>query len=359
MHVRVAVVGVGHLGKEHARILSTMPGVTLAGVADVNLAQAEAVARRCDTTPYADYQTLLELADAAVIAVPTFAHHDVASDFLRRGIPLLVEKPLASTLQQAEALVRLSAESDVLLQVGHIERFNPAFVELESRRLQPKFIDAARLTPFSGRSTDVGVVLDLMIHDLDAILALVQAPVAHVDALGVSLFGPHEDIANARLTFANGCVANVSASRANATPLRQMRVLAPEGFVSLDFHRRRLSVVQPSALMRHMGFPRQRLDSAAAAQLKEKLYDQFLQTHTMDFRQVDQLTAELSHFVECVRQRRQPKVPGEAGRDAIALATRILDKIRAHRWEGTPAGPVGPQDLPAAVGPIFGLSEAA
>jgi len=359
MKLRVAVVGVGHLGKEHARILSTLNGVRLVGVADSNPVQAAMVAERCTTQAYTDYRALLDRVDAAVIAVPTFAHHAVASDFLRRGIPVLVEKPLASTLPQAEELVALSAKTGALLQVGHIERFNPAFLELEGRRLQPKFIDAQRLGPFSGRSTDIGVVLDLMIHDLDAILALVQAPAVRVEAVGACLLGPHEDIANARLTFANGCVANVTASRISPKPLRQMRVFCPEGYLAVDFHRRQVGVVEPSPLMRRMGFPRRQLDATTAALAKEKLYDQLLHVRTLELQSCDQLTAELGHFVECVVMGRRPKTCGEAGRDAIALAEQVLASLRGHRWNGNANGPTGPGDLPTPWGPLLEFEEAA
>src|SRR5262249_55503510 len=185
--LRLAVIGVGHLGKEHARILAGMPEVELVGVADVNAEQARAVAARCGTRAYGEYWPLLNLVDAAVIAVPTLSHCEIAAEFLRRGLPLLVEKPLAANLEQANELVELARTHKTALQVGHIERFNPAFRELEGRPLQPKFVTCERLGPFSGRSTDIGVILDLMIHDLDLLLQLVRAPVAAVAAVGVSL----------------------------------------------------------------------------------------------------------------------------------------------------------------------------
>jgi len=221
--LRVAVIGVGHLGKEHARILAGMADVELVGVADVNGEQAQAVARRLGTQAFTDYWPLLNLVDAASIVVPTMHHKAVAAEFLRRHIPLLVEKPLAANHAHSRALVELAGQNDTILQVGHIERFNPAFEELQRRPLQPKFVTCERFGPFSGRSTDIGVVLDLMIHDLDLLLALVKSPVAAVEALGISLFGRNEDVANARLLFANGCVAQLSASRASPTPLCQHR----------------------------------------------------------------------------------------------------------------------------------------
>src|SRR5579864_5465697 len=197
--LRVAVIGVGHLGKEHARILSGMPDVELVGVADVNGEQAQAVARRLNTRAFTEPWPLLNLVDAASIVVPTLHHRSVAADFLRRQIPLLVEKPLANNPADAEALVELAEKTGTILQVGHIERFNPAFEELLQRPLQPKFVACERLGPFTGRSADIGVVLDLMIHDLDLLLALVKSPVTGVEAMGMSVFGRHEDVACARL----------------------------------------------------------------------------------------------------------------------------------------------------------------
>jgi predicted dehydrogenase len=351
--LRLGVVGVGHLGKEHARILAGLPDVELVGVADANADQSEKVAHQCGCRAFAGHEPLLFLVDAAVIAVPTVYHYPIAAEFLGRGIPLLVEKPLAATLEQADALVEAARKSGVLLQVGHIERFNPAVEELRRHALQPKFVDGERLGPFTGRSTDIGVVLDLMIHDLDLLRCLVQAPAQSVQALGVSLFGEHEDVANTRLTFANGCVANLTASRASATPSRRMRLWAPEGYVSIDFARRSLSFVQPSEQLRRRGLDVRKLDPAALGRLKEECFGRYLQTHHLDCSGGDQLTRELQHFVRCLQTGATPRVTGEDGRDAIALATRILDSIRSHAWDGHADGPVGPAQVPAPRGLLF------
>jgi predicted dehydrogenase len=312
--LRMAVIGVGHLGKEHARILANFPEIDLVGVADVNLKQAQAVAQRLHTQPYTDYRPLLRQVDAAVIAVPTTFHHAIASEFLSEGIPLLVEKPLASNLPEAEALVAVAHRQGTILQVGHIERFNPAFEEVAKRPLQPKFIVGERMGPYTGRSTDIGVVLDLMIHDLDLLLALVGSPVLSVQAVGLPVFGPHEDVAHARLDFGNGCVANLTASRTNPVPQRRMTIWASEGFVSLDFCRRHLTLVQPLVL------PLQGLE--------------------LDRNSGDQLVAELHDFVRCVSTGNRPRVSGEEGLNALALAARVQESLRSHHWAGGPANPL-------------------
>ncbi len=351
--LRMAVVGVGHLGKEHARVLAGLDGVEVVGVADMNADQARAVAERVGTAAHTDFRALLDQVEAACIVVPTSQHFAVAAEFLRRRIPILVEKPLAATLEEAETLVELAERQRTVLQVGHIERFNPAFEALLARPLRPKFVTCERLGPFSGRSTDVGVVLDLMIHDLDLLLALVRSPVRRVEAVGVSLLGTHEDVAEARLHFANGCVAGVTASRVNPAPRRCMHVWGAEGYARLDLAQRRITLVQPSEeLRRHVIDPR-RLDGAGLARLKEELFGRHLQVRELDLERGDQLTRELLDFVACVRSGGTPRVGGTAGLNAMALAARVLESIRGHAWEGHGHGPLGPLELPAPLGPLF------
>ena len=351
--LRMAVIGVGHLGKEHARILAGLPEVELVGVADTNQEQAQAVAKRLGTQAFSEYWPLLNLVDAASIVVPTSLHEPVAAEFLRRGIPVLVEKPLAPTALEAEKLADLAEKNGALLQVGHIERFNPAFEEVKRRNLQPKFIRAERLAPFTGRSFDIGVVLDLMIHDLDLILALVEAPVVSVDALGVSVFGAHEDMANARLHFANGCVAEITASRVHPTPYRQMHLWGAEGYAGLDFAQRRVTLMQPSAAVRAHGLDPSKLDPASRALLKDELFGRHLETYAIDGKSQDQLTCELEEFVDCVQTGASPRAGGAAGRDAVALAEQILASLRNHAWMGNAPGPAGPCNVPEPVGMLF------
>jgi predicted dehydrogenase len=344
----MAVIGVGHLGKEHARILAGFPDIDLVGVADINSDQAHLVARRCGARPFNDYWPLLNLVDAAILAVPTVHHHAIAKEFLRRGIPLLVEKPLASTVAQADELVALAQQHETLLQVGHIERFNPAFEELARRPMQPKFIECERLGPYTGRSIDIGVVLDLMIHDLDLLLGLMQATVRSVDAVGVSIFGGHEDVASARLAFANGCIANLTASRASGAALRRMRIWSPEGYAHLDLAKRTLTFVQPSPELQTRGLP-----AGALSRIKEDMFERYLQVLRLERKEGDQLTRELREFIGCLTTGESPRVGGEEARNALALAHQVIDSLAAHQWEGHADGPIGPHQLPAPLGPLF------
>lgn len=347
----MAVIGVGHLGKEHARILAGMPEVELVGVVDANPAQAEAIAMRCHTQAFADHRQLIRQVDAVSIVVPTSYHRSVASDFIRAGIPCMVEKPLAASLPEAEEMIDLASRHGVLVQVGHIERFNPVIIDLEKRCLRPKYIEAERLGVFSGRALDVGVVFDLMIHDLDVILSLVRSDVVSIQAVGVSLFGQHEDMANARLTFANGCIATVTAGRMSMKPTRRMRILGSEGMVCLDFAQRHSLIIQPSAKVRQQGLNPRTLDATGLARLKESLFGQEFELREFDLKEGDQLTMELLHFVKCVQTGTQPKVSGTDGLRAVRLATQIVDHLRRHAWEGPhSSSPCGPTHLPAAEG---------
>jgi predicted dehydrogenase len=355
----VAVVGVGHLGKEHARILASLPQVELVGVVDARPAQAEQVAQRCGTTAYTDYRRLLRRVAAAVVAVPTGQHHAVAADFLEQGVALLVEKPLAATLEQADDLVQRARQRNAILQVGHIERFNPAFEELQRCPLRPRYLSCERRGGFTGRSIDVGVVFDLMIHDLDLVLSLVGSPVLHVEALGVAVLGGHEDIAQARLTFANGCVADLAACRVSPSAARRMQVWGAEGYAAIDFSSRRLSLIQPDEefprLRRDGNLDPRRLDAAGLATLQADLFGRHLQTLERECSQSgDQLTRELQHFLACVRTGQPPRVDGTAAREAIAVATRIVESLRRHSWDGEAGGSVGPHQLPASQGVLFG-----
>jgi predicted dehydrogenase len=339
----MAVIGVGHLGQHHARILASLPDVELVGVADANPEQAAAIAAKLGTTAFSHFEPLIGRVDAVSVVTPTIHHHAVASAFLKAGVPTLVEKPICRTLAESDELIVLAAKAGVPLQVGHIERFNPAFEELVKRPIRPKFVEAERHGPFTGRSIDIGAVLDLMIHDLDLLLALVGGKVKRVSAVGAAVFGGHEDMVNARLEFDNGCVAHITASRITRHPKRRLRVWAPEGYAGIDFVTRKLTLVQQSEELRQYGIRAEELDAAAKARLKDEVFGRYLQVLNLDGdRKYDQLTAELRHFINCVRTGETPRVSGSDGRNALELAERVLAALKEHAWEGSVSGPQGP-----------------
>jgi predicted dehydrogenase len=342
----MAVVGAGRLGGFHAQKIAARDDCELVAVVDPVAENRNRVAAECRTEARADCGELLDQVDAAVIAAPTRWHHRLALDFLRRRVHLLVEKPLSATAAEADELVEAAREKNVVLQVGHVERFNPAFTAAVSHARPPKYIEAVRASGFTFRSTDVGVVLDLMIHDLDLVLSLVRSPVRGVQALGLSVLGGHEDVANARLQFECGCVAALSASRVSYAAARQMHVWSQRGFAAIDFGARRATVVRPSETLLRRQFDVEALSPAQVEHYREHLNEEHLPREQFEFAAVDALSLELEDFVESIRTPRRPRVTGEAGRDAVAVAEQILECIRRHAWDDRAEGPVGPLAVP-------------
>lgn len=335
--LRVAVIGVGHLGRHHARILNSLPGVELVAVADSRPEQAAAIAESLNTLAVTDYRELIGRVDAVSIAVPTFLHREVAGAFLEAGVPAMVEKPLAGTPAEAEELVALARSAGVVLQVGHIERFNPALAALRESPIRPKFLSAERLSTYTFRSTDVGVVHDLMIHDIDLVLSLIDAPVRAVSAVGVSLFGDNEDVADARIEFENGSVACLTASRASYASSRKMRIWGAEGYASLDFAAKQATVVRPSSAFLAGDVDLEGVDLSQASAVKEHLFGKVLRVDRVEPPACDQLTLELQEFVDSVQGETAPRVDGKAGLEAVRLADRIVRNLNAHRWESATA----------------------
>jgi predicted dehydrogenase len=310
--LRVAVVGAGYMGKFHAEKLASCAGAELAAVIDADAARAREIGARLGCAHGTGYRDWLGRIDAACIAVPTELHERVARDCLEAGVHVLVEKPLARTLEEADALLATARARSLVLQVGHLQRFNPAFQALAGQPGRPLFIDIERLAPFKNRGTDVDVILDLMIHDLDLVLALARSPIAEVSACGFQVLTDAIDIANARLEFADGCVASVSASRVSQSPVRKLRVFRHDAYVSADLQGQRLRHVRRSG-------PGQ----DAAVEEREQA-----------FPRVDELLAQTDAFVRAVRERSAPQVGGEEGRAALALALQIValikERLRRH-----------------------------
>ncbi|MGA2621301.1 MAG: Gfo/Idh/MocA family oxidoreductase [Thermoguttaceae bacterium] len=358
--LRVAVIGAGRLGGFHAHKLVGFPHVELVAVVDPAAASRNRLAAECNTTPLAEHRPLVGKIDAAVIATPTVLHHAIARELLEAKTHLLVEKPLCATLAEADELVEAARRNQVVLQVGHIERFNPALAAAVPHVREPKYIEAVRAAGFTFRSMDVGVVLDLMIHDIDLVLALVRAPLVRVEALGISVLGGYEDVANARLQFEGGCLATLSASRVALEPVRRMHVWGARAYAHLDFATRTTTLVRPSEALLRRQFHPERLTPEQVEYYRERLAEEHLPREQRRFEAVDALALELQDFVEAILTPRQPRVTGEAGRDALAVAEQILAAMAAHGWDaaaapGVPA--VGPLSrvVPA---PHFDLSAA-
>lgn len=302
--MNAAVIGVGHLGKHHARILSTLPGVSLAGVVDINRDRAAQVASQYGTSAFASVGEIAAKLDLAVIAVPTASHAAVALPLIASGVHTLVEKPVTQTVGEADQLIAAAKQSGVVLAVGHSERFNPAVAAARPYIKDPRFIEVHRLGTSPERSLDIDVVLDLMIHDLDLILSVVPSEVESVEAVGVPVLTPRIDIANARLRFKNGCIANLTASRISKEAIRKIRFFQREAYVSIDTAARDVEMWSVVPL------------PGAAPKIgggKLPVPDD------------EPLKGELEDFVAAVRDRRPPAVPGEQGRAALALAIRIVD----------------------------------
>lgn len=308
-----AVVGVGYLGRFHAQKYAALPGVELIGVVDTDLAAAERVGAEVGCPAFADYRELLERVDLASIVVPTQAHFEVARDFIRAGRHVLVEKPITETVAEADELIALARQQGVILQVGHLERFNPAIVALNGELNTPMFIESHRLTPFRGRGTDVNVVLDLMIHDIDIILNMVKSELTSIQASGVPVLSGEVDIANARLEFASGCVANVTASRVSRDAMRKVRVFQPDAYFSIDYQKRCITVCRK-------GGEGMVLPGLPGITMREK-----------GFAESDALRDEIEAFVAAVKNGTMPVVGGEDGRRALAVALQISDRLGAAR----------------------------
>jgi predicted dehydrogenase len=304
--LRIAVIGVGHLGQHHARILSTMSGVELAAVVDTRPERAREIASKHGAPAFTDAADVLSQVDAVVVAVPTVDHVRVARPFIERGVPVLIEKPLAASLGEADELLSLAARHRTVFAAGHTERFNPAVAVALPLVADPRFVEVHRLGAFPERSLDIDVIFDLMIHDLDLLLAAVQSEVVSIDAVGVNVLTPRTDIANARLRFASGCIANLTASRISRDRVRKARFFQADSYVSIDFAAQEVEVYRLTP--RNGGRPA-------------------IEGGRLDVVQQEPLQRELEDFVDAIRSGRAPAVPGRAGRDALALATRIAETM--------------------------------
>lgn len=304
MKVKTAVIGVGHIGREHARIYSQLPEVEFVGICDIDPSVARRVAQQHRVRACTDPAELYDLVDCVSIATPTSSHFEVALPFLQRGKSVLIEKPITNSVETARKLLEVSKSTGAIIQVGHIERFNPVIRSLQPLLTHPRFIEATRLSPYPGRSTDIGVVLDLMIHDLDIILTLVSSPIASIDAVGVPVLSAGEDIANARIRFENGCVANISTSRISPEKLRKIRIFQEDTYISLDYQNQ-------------------------SGEIFRKIQSRITREKVPVVRE-EPLKLELSSFIACVQRKDQPVVSGEHGYAALEVALKITRLIEEN-----------------------------
>jgi predicted dehydrogenase len=310
--LRAGVIGVGYLGKFHAQKYAAMPGVELIGVADTDQSCAERIAAECACRPFCDYHELLPLVDAVSIVVPTVYHHEVALDCIAAGVDILLEKPMTVTLAEADELIERAEKKNLVLQIGHLERFNAAVQAMEPFLTMPVFIESSRISTYKNRGVDVDVVLDLMIHDIDIILNIVKSPLKEIHTVGAPVVTGSTDIANARLMFENGATANVTASRISRTNIRKMRIFQPGSYINVDFANKKVMTIRLTDELLESGMPKQ-------------------EVAVETFANHDALKSEIEHFLENVRHRTQPLVSGHEGRRALDVALQVISQINEHQ----------------------------
>lgn len=304
----MGVIGVGYLGKFHAEKYARMDGVELVGVVDIDPERADKIAQRFDTRAFFTHEALFGKVDAVSVAVPTPIHFAVSKDCLEHNIDVLIEKPIASTLTQADCLIRIAKSKNRIIQVGHLERFNPAVVALKELIKGPVFIESHRLSIYKDRCVDVSVVHDLMIHDIDIIINFVKSPIERIRAVGARVITEHVDIANARLEFANGCVANITASRISTRNARKIRFYQKDAYIAVDFANHTITTIRQNANSRNSLIPGMEIEK-------------------LDLAKGDALQEELTSFTEAVFKRKMPEVTGQMGRDALEIASNIIGQI--------------------------------
>jgi len=299
--IKVVVVGVGSLGSRHARIYSELPGVELVGVLDTDRERTEEIAAQYNCRPFTDLKDIPSSVEAVSVVVPTDRHYEVAGELMNRGYHLLIEKPITDDVSHARELLRLAEKSNLLLQVGHVERFNPGILEIEKIVKEPRFIECHRNAPFQPRGTEVGVVLDLMIHDLDIILYLVSSPVASLEAVGATVLSKHEDIANARIKFKSGCIANITTSRVSPAKMRKIRIFQDDAYISLDY-------------------------MAQTAQIYRKEAGRII-IDELPIPRGEPLKLEMESFVEAIRLGGKPQVSAEGSLAALEVAVAVTEEV--------------------------------
>ncbi len=342
MSIKTAVIGAGHLGRIHAKLLKQIGDVEVVAVADPCSTARQKIETELGLKTTDNWQELIGKIDAAVVAAPTSLHHEIAAELAGNDIHLLIEKPVTTTVAQARHLSRIANARNCMIQVGHVERFNAASEGATSVGI-PRFIQTCRASGYTFRSIDVGVVLDLMIHDIDLVCNLAQSPVVDVQAVGISVFGKHEDIAQARLQFENGLVANLTASRCSPTPSRRFEVYGSNGYVDIDLANSSAKQIKPPTWIVNRSFD---LDSVTDQQrdlIRESLFEKIMPVEELQFEPVNAILCEQQNWVDCILGRSQKlAVPIDDGLRALETATEIVSQINSHQWNksGTVSGPL-------------------
>ncbi|MDA8562938.1 Gfo/Idh/MocA family oxidoreductase [Mariniblastus sp.] len=341
--LRVAVIGAGHLGKIHTRLLYSQPNqVKLVGVADPSPEAQRAVLNQAEIPVVSDYRKLIPEIDAAVIATPTRFHHAVAMDLLENGIHTLIEKPLTDSVTDAEELVQVAESNNCVVQVGHVERFNPAIATALRKVGTPKFIQASRTSTYTFRSTDVGVVHDLMIHDIDLVNSMFAGTMTESRAVGISVFGHHEDTAQARLEFSCGGVANITASRCSFSPERTIQIFGTDGFASVNLADSTMTAVRIPSWLRQRELDVLQASPDQQAWIREQLFESVLKKKQIAVPKTNAILSEQEDWIEAIKNGTTPKVSVQQGAEAVAIADSVLNQINTHRWSDTELRMTGP-----------------
>ncbi len=337
--LRTAVIGAGKMGRLHSRIYSQMEQVELVAIVDQDLEKAQNLTEQYGGKAYSDPDEIIEKVDAVTVSVPTEYHRQVAEPFLRRGIGVLVEKPLASTLEDARFMLELARAHNCTLQVGYSERFNPIVQAMKKLQFKPRFIEAQRISPYTFRSTDVSVVLDMMIHDIDIILSMARSPIKDVQAVGVNVLGEHGDIANVRILFEDGCVATLMASRLALKTLRKIRVFSEDAYLSLDYLQKEGVMISKSANIDMVKLLREKQASGEPVDMQKMNWSELVNIENLNIDDREPLRLEQEAFVKAVAEGSRPQVSAEDAVAAMELAERIMETIERHQWDGV--GPAG------------------
>lgn len=332
--IPVAVIGTGHMGRHHVRVYHELPDAELVGIVDLDATRAGELAKQFKTQAYTSIEPLLDRVQAVSVAVPTVMHEQVARPLLERGLSVLIEKPLAPDSHTARALRETARKHNAILQVGHTERFNPVVRSMGRMRVAPRFIETHRISPFTFRSADIGVVMDMMIHDIDIVLHLVRSRPAEVEATGVRVLAQHEDVANARVTFEDGCVANLTASRLALKTERKIRVFSEEAYLSLDYQKKSGIAITKDANLDLLKLARER-KASDLSQLAGVNFGEMVKVEPLQVDDVEPLRAELQSFLNSVRTGAPPEVTADDGVAAVELAERIVAALKEKQWELT------------------------